>query len=101
MHVEDRASRRTARALHSSKVSRKETASAYQEMARIIVRFAKRDEEVPTTLGNLHFNRRSSPTQPVHTAQWPCFALVVQGAKSLTPASRATSARLCPAPRST
>jgi AraC-like DNA-binding protein len=57
---------------------------AYQEMARLVARFAERDEERPTAIGNLYLNRRSSPTQPVHTAQWPCFALVVQGAKSLT-----------------
>ena len=64
-------------------MNRKESAGAYREMARIIARFAGRDEEVPTAIGNLYFNRRSSPTQPVHTAQWPCFALVVQGAKTL------------------
>jgi AraC-like DNA-binding protein len=55
----------------------------YQEMASIIARFATSDGEYPTAIGSLFFNRRSSPTQPLHTAQWPCFALVVQGAKSL------------------
>jgi AraC-like DNA-binding protein len=60
-----------------------ESPSVYREMAKIIARFAEQDEEVPTAIGNLYLNRRSSPTQPVHTAQWPCFALVVQGAKSL------------------
>jgi AraC-like DNA-binding protein len=55
----------------------------YQEMASIIARFATRDGEYPTAIASLFFNRRSSPTQPLHTAQWPCFALVVQGAKSL------------------
>jgi len=53
-------------------------------MAAIIARYAAHDEERPTAIGNLFFSRRSSPTQCVHTAQWPCFALVVQGAKSLT-----------------
>lgn len=56
----------------------------YQEMASIITRFTTHDEERPTAIGNLFFSRRSSTTQFVHTAQWPCFALVVQGAKSLT-----------------
>ncbi|HEX4454316.1 MAG TPA: AraC family transcriptional regulator [Kofleriaceae bacterium] len=53
-------------------------------MVSIVARFAAHDDELATPIGNLFFNRRSSPTQPVHTAQWPCFALVVQGAKSLT-----------------
>jgi AraC-like DNA-binding protein len=56
----------------------------YRELASIIARFTEGDEECPTTIGNLFFSRRSSPKQCVHTAQWPCFALVVQGAKSLT-----------------
>src|SRR5712692_3343715 len=53
-------------------------------MASIIARFATSDGECSTAIGNLFFARRSSPTQPIHTTQWPCFALVVQGAKSLT-----------------
>jgi AraC-like DNA-binding protein len=53
-------------------------------MASIIGRFATRDGEYKTGIDNLFFNRRSAPTQPLHTAQWPCFALVVQGAKSLS-----------------
>jgi AraC-like DNA-binding protein len=52
-------------------------------MASIIARFAIGDGEYMTAIDGLFFNRRSSPTQPIHTAQWPCFALVVQGAKSL------------------
>jgi AraC-like DNA-binding protein len=55
----------------------------YQEMSSIVARFAKSDGEYPTAIGSLFFSRRSSPTQPHHTAQWPCFALVIQGAKSL------------------
>jgi len=57
--------------------------TAYQEMAAIIARFATEDVEYATPIEGLYFNRRSSPTQPIHTAQWPCFALVLQGAKSL------------------
>lgn len=56
----------------------------YRELASIIARFTTGDEECPTAIGNLFFSQRSSPKQCVHTAQWPCFALVVQGAKSLT-----------------
>ena len=52
-------------------------------MASIIARFALSDGEYLTAIDGLFFNRRSSPTQPIHTAQWPCFALVVQGAKTL------------------
>jgi hypothetical protein len=60
------------------------TLSPYEEMASIIARFATADVEYATRIDGLYFNRRSSPTQPIHTAQWPCFALVIQGAKSLT-----------------
>lgn len=61
------------------------TGGPYQEMASLIARFATRDEERPSPIANLFFSRRSSTTHHcVHTSQWPCFALVVQGAKSLT-----------------
>ena len=33
--------------------------------------------EQPFGVG-LHFARRCAPSQPIHTAQWPCFALVAQ-----------------------
>ena len=56
----------------------------YREMNAIIVRFASSDGEFHTPVNNLFFNRRTSPSQPLHTAQWPCFALVTQGSKSLT-----------------
>lgn len=56
----------------------------YKELALIIGRHANPDGEFHTAVSSLFFNRRSSPTQPLHTAQWPCFALVAQGAKSLT-----------------
>jgi AraC-like DNA-binding protein len=58
--------------------------AVYQELRDLLARFATRDAEYRTAIGSLFFARRSSPTQPLHTAQWPCFALVVQGAKSLT-----------------
>jgi len=53
-------------------------------MNSIIAQFTGTDGEFRTAIGSLFFNRRSSPSQPLHTAQWPCFALVTQGAKSLT-----------------
>ncbi|UDL92746.1 AraC family transcriptional regulator [Mesorhizobium sp. PAMC28654] len=52
-------------------------------MASIIARFTTGDGEYSTAIGSLFLSRRSRPTQPVRTAQWPCFALVVQGEKSL------------------
>jgi AraC-like DNA-binding protein len=55
----------------------------YAEMASIIGRFATSDGDYSTAIGSLLFARRSSPTQQLHTAQRPCLALVVQGAKSL------------------
>jgi AraC-like DNA-binding protein len=55
----------------------------HQEIASIIARFATGEGEYLTAIDSLFFARRSSATQPHHTAQWPCFALIVQGAKSL------------------
>ncbi len=57
--------------------------SPYQEIASIAARFVCEDGEVATPIDNLFLSRRSSPTQPLHTAYRPCFALVLQGAKSL------------------
>ena len=53
-------------------------------MASIIAHFTTQDEECATAIDTLFLSRRSSTDKSVHTAQWPCFALVVQGAKSLT-----------------
>jgi AraC-like DNA-binding protein len=58
--------------------------SLSREIADIIGRFVKADAEYRTAINGLFFNRRSSANQPLHTEQWPCFALVLQGAKSLT-----------------
>ncbi|QKD06319.1 AraC family transcriptional regulator [Mesorhizobium loti R88b] len=52
-------------------------------MASIITRFTGEDEECATAIDTLFFSRRSSTGKSVYTAQWPCLALVVQGAKSL------------------
>jgi AraC-type transcriptional regulator N-terminus len=58
--------------------------AAYQDIAAIIARFTREDRIHETAIGTLFFNRRSSQSQPIHVAQAPCFALVAQGAKSLT-----------------
>lgn len=60
-----------------------DNSNAYQEMAAIISRFATGDCEYSTSIEGLFFNRRSAPTQPIHTTQWSCFAMVIQGEKSL------------------
>lgn len=57
---------------------------SYREMAALIARHAPFDGEFSTAIGDLHLSRKSAPSQPMYTAQWPCFALVAQGAKSLT-----------------
>jgi AraC-like DNA-binding protein len=60
------------------------TTRSYRELATIIARFATREGEVPTAISGLFLSRRTSLTQPLHTTQSPCFALVAQGARSLT-----------------
>ncbi|MBN9222231.1 MAG: AraC family transcriptional regulator [Mesorhizobium sp.] len=59
------------------------TGDPYGEMASIIARHTDGDEECATAIGTLFLSRRSSTGKSIYTAQWPCFALVVQGAKSL------------------
>ena len=57
---------------------------AYDELAQIVARYATEDRELPTAAQGLFLTRRTSPTQPLYVAQWPCFALVIQGRKSIT-----------------
>ncbi|APR88605.1 Transcriptional regulator, AraC family protein [Minicystis rosea] len=56
----------------------------YREMAAIVARHVPSDGELTTVIPNLLLSRKSSPSQPMYVTQRPCFALVVQGAKSLT-----------------
>lgn len=55
----------------------------YGELTAIVARFAAVDGHYDTAIGGLFFSRQSAPTPYNHTAQWPCFALVLQGAKCL------------------
>ncbi|MGO7422800.1 AraC family transcriptional regulator N-terminal domain-containing protein, partial [Rhizobium ruizarguesonis] len=57
--------------------------SPYQEIVDIAMRFAAGDGEFATDIGNLHISRRSKPSDPLHSSYRPCFAFVLQGAKSL------------------
>jgi AraC-like DNA-binding protein len=56
----------------------------YSEMVDIVSRHATDDGEHTTSIDGLIFGRRTSPTQLLHTSAQPCFALVLQGEKSLT-----------------
>jgi len=55
----------------------------YREIVDIAMRFAPGDGEFRTSIGNLHISRRSNPSDPLHSSYKPCFAFVLQGAKSL------------------
>ena len=59
-------------------------ASPFQEIAAIIARYASEDGTCATPVDFLFFSRLSAPSEPFHKAQTPCFALVAQGAKTLT-----------------
>ncbi|MDP9123432.1 MAG: AraC family transcriptional regulator [Pseudomonadota bacterium] len=61
-----------------------ETSAVYREMSGLIARYATDVGEVATAIDSLFLSKRTEPSQPLYTAQWPCFALVAQGAKSLT-----------------
>jgi len=53
------------------------------EINAVIARSTEGDGLTPTAVDHLFFGRQSSPSLPMHMAQWPCFALVTQGAKRL------------------
>lgn len=54
------------------------------ELAATVARHAPSDGEHTTAVQGLYVSRKSVPSEPYFTVQWPCFALVAQGAKSLT-----------------
>jgi AraC-like DNA-binding protein len=54
-----------------------------REIADIIARYAAGGSDYAAGMKSLYLKRQAEPTQFVHTAQWPCFGLVVQGAKRL------------------
>ncbi|MFT4074332.1 MAG: AraC family transcriptional regulator [Asticcacaulis sp.] len=56
----------------------------YRELATLIARFATTDGDIRTPVDGLFIGRRSAPGDPVHKGQHACFALVAQGAKSVT-----------------
>lgn len=56
-------------------------ADPYAELVSLITRFTPEDGHVQTAVDGLFIARKTSPSMPLHTAQWPCLALVVQGAK--------------------
>ena len=55
----------------------------YGELVDIVSRFTTVDGPFETAIRGLHFSRVTAPTPHNHVAQWPCFALVLQGAKCL------------------
>ena len=54
------------------------------ELAERVGKHARSDGETATAIERLFLSRITSATQPLHVAQWPCFALVAQGSKSIT-----------------
>ena len=55
----------------------------YHEIASIADRFAPGEGEYQTPIEGLGISRRSLPSAPCHSSYRPCFAMVIQGAKSL------------------
>lgn len=58
--------------------------AALREISGLIARYAAPEGEAATPIDGLYLSRRTRPSEPLHTAQWPCFALVAQGAKRIT-----------------
>ncbi|WP_454849818.1 AraC family transcriptional regulator N-terminal domain-containing protein [Rhizobium binxianense] len=55
----------------------------YQEIASIAARFATGEGEFQTGIEGLGISRRTTPSAPCHGSYRPCFAMVIQGAKSV------------------
>jgi AraC-like DNA-binding protein len=55
----------------------------YQEIASIAARFSTGDGETATAIEGLGVSRRTSPSAPCHGSYRPCFAMVIQGKKSV------------------
>ncbi|MBO9098811.1 MULTISPECIES: AraC family transcriptional regulator [Rhizobium] len=55
----------------------------HHEIASIAARFAPGEGEFKTAIEGLGISRRSMPSAPCHASYRPCFAMVIQGAKSL------------------
>ncbi len=68
---------------HETEVPVLKPEEALREIDAAIARSTEADGLAPTAIDHLFFARQSAPSLPLHTAQWPCFALVTQGAKSL------------------
>jgi AraC-like DNA-binding protein len=55
----------------------------HHEIASIAARYAPDEGEFQTAIDGLGISRRSMPSAPCHSSYRPCFAMVIQGAKSL------------------
>lgn len=55
----------------------------YHEIVSIAARFATGEGECQTAIEGVGISRRSMPSAPCHSSYRPCFAMVIQGAKSL------------------
>jgi AraC-like DNA-binding protein len=58
--------------------------ATFEDLARIIARHTPREDGVPTAIPDLFLIRKNAPSAPSFCSQWPTFALVAQGAKSIT-----------------
>ncbi|MBB6407775.1 AraC-like DNA-binding protein [Mesorhizobium sangaii] len=56
----------------------------YADMADILERHLPQDGDLASAVAGLYLSRRSAPTEPVYLSQWPCFAFVIRGRKSVT-----------------
>jgi AraC-like DNA-binding protein len=57
--------------------------SPYQEIASIAARFAMGEGDTPTAIEGVGISRRTAPSAPCHGSYRPCFAMVIQGSKSV------------------
>ena len=65
-------------------ISSESTISKYDQLADIIARYTTDSGEDRTAISGLILSKKETPSRPLYLAQWPCIAMVIQGAKSVT-----------------
>lgn len=60
-----------------------DTRPLISEAVAIIARFTEADQDSGTEIDGLFLSNRTAASEPLHTAQWPCLALVFQGEKRI------------------
>ena len=73
-----------AKSSNKLRISSESTINKYDQLADIIARYTTDSGEDRTAISGLILSKKETPSRPLYLAQWPCIAMVIQGAKSVT-----------------